>query len=155
MLCFLLLIVLFASAQSERCPKIENVEQCTQDQIACPGKDFKDGCPTTIVCQDKWFTNGDKTCTTTCWDVKCKEGEIAIADAISWLPLGYEQCDRMQDFCVKYDIAANFGFETTGVHPSKETTLAWSTSCKVDEKWCNFGFDEYGYWLGSICSEDC
>ena len=152
MLCFLLLIVLFASAQSERCPKIENVPQCNQDQIACPGEKFKDGCPTSIVCEDKWFSEDDKNCTIACWDVKCKEGEFAIEGTISWI-YGYGQCDRIQDFCVKYDKAANFGIETTGVHPRAE--IAWPTSCKDNEKWCNLGFDEYGYWRGSTCSKNC
>ena len=152
MLCCLLLIVLFASAQAERCPKIENVPQCTEDEIPCPGSKYENGCPTTIVCQAKWYEKDpDKTCTTACGDIKCKEDELKVSsDAITWFRPGSGQCDRMQEFCVKYDIwGADLGLVRSGV--DKETTIAWPNSCAPEEKWLNFGFDEYGYWLGSLC----
>ena len=153
--CFLLLIVLFASAQSERCPKIENYPECTEVQIPCPADFGADGCPTKIVCEDKWFDIEKKSCTTTCWDIKCKKGEEKVENAIMWFEGGYGQCDRMQDFCVKFDSSVNFGIATTGVNPDPKTTIAWPNRCAPGKKWCNLGFDEYGYWKGSACKEDC
>ena len=171
MLFLLLLIVPFASAvEHNRCADVAITvpdTPCPQGQIKCPKFDTtleKDsrgyGCPIEMTCEDMWFSQ-NKTCMRACWDVICPYGEIPMAYAMLDYVVGFGNCDRMQNFCAKFPEYpgndnlmdwADLGLEPTNVYET--ASIVWPQSCGANEIWCQRGFDNDGYWLGSWCAKD-
>lgn len=140
----LILILPFAYGQLAElgpngCPSLFGEMKCPDHTIRCPSLYNKTtGCYESFTCNPKFFKN-DNTCMAFCMNIQCKKGERLVFPGVD------ENNCQMQPLCV------------SNMNPDPEAVMVQPEECDKTkgEKWCQFGFDEYGMWLGSYCAEEC